>query len=320
MGFQHFIATLLTAAFPVAIAAAIWRRFGGWASKAQLWGGAGLSLMMIVIALTLVRSLPAGWAPPVQEIEAYIRYDALFEAAFPEEFARWVCLFVLHYLLLTRDPREFLMGATALGLGFGVIENVNYLLISDKAVALGALRGVLTAPIHMGLSILGAVGVWRWRDAGGSITDALACFAAAVLLHATYNATQMYWARSVVSPQLVELSGAGSLLVALLVVAIIAFGTLVTLRCIDMFRNWSAQADHHDRDHHATQALRSGPTLLDALPSALVALAALCALTGLFFQFSDDPRVSVDAPVMFGVALSLLLWSRAIRKWDADPF
>jgi hypothetical protein len=317
LGVEHMAAMALTAAFPFVIAAVIYRHFGGWASKAQLLGGGLLSLLMIVVTIKLNDLVGDAFRPPQDELARTAFWDAMFHAALPEEAARLVGLLVLHYLLLTRDPREFLVGACALGLGFGVIENVGYLISADNALAVGAVRGVLTAPIHMGLAILTAAGLWRWRDAGGTILDMLACLGAAMLLHGAYNTVAGLWGMAVDPKSPFEADVGLAFLLAFLCVALIVAVTMAALAAIELFRAWSADAPSHDFLHQHGLAHGRAIPFLAHTPRLVRIAAGLLAAAGVVCALWPSESMVFHAPVLIGAGASLALWARAIRRWEA---
>lgn len=319
LGFEHTAAMLLTAVFPVIVAAVIYRHFGGWASKAQFLIGGALSTLVIVVTIALNQMIGSAFAPPHEEVVRFVFWEHMFHAALPEEAAKLVGLLALHYLLLTRDPREFLVGAAAIGLGFGVFENIEYFTGARNAVAIGALRGVLTAPIHMGLALISAAGVWRWRDAGGSIFDMLACVALSVLLHASYNSVVTLWRLAITDSAPLGAGPVLQWLLAVLCVALIAGATMIALIAIDLFRRWCADAPSHDLLHrHGLAHGRAAPWLAHT-PVLVRGAAIMLTLSGAACALSPSGILVTHAPTLIGVGLSLELWSRAIRRWEAAP-
>ena len=217
----------------------------GWASRAALGKGAVLSLLSIVLAVPFSLVL-AGAAHPIDGPLATAAMRAFVAAALCEESGRLIALLVLMRMMITGDPREFFIGVVAIGLGFGVVENLLYLRASNTPLLVGALRGMMTAPAHLSFALLSGLGVWRWRREGAPLSVMTGMFLLAILAHGAYDFAAMawpnpgQWATSALSP--VTLAGLG----ALLVLAVAAQG-LATFTTIDAFLWRIDETPPHDR-------------------------------------------------------------------------
>lgn len=102
---------------------------------------------------------------------------------------------LLVFILLARalgsvkDPMDAAIQGAAVGIGFAIIENVIYAMGTDMEVLL--YRSVITVPGHMAYTALAAFGCgaafWWPRDSDEQTWLPIGCFAAAVVLHGSYN-------------------------------------------------------------------------------------------------------------------------------------
>lgn len=216
----------------------------GWASRAALGKGAALALLSIALALPF-SLVVAGAAHSIEAPLAAAAARAFLAAALCEESGRLIALLLLMRMTITRDPREYFIGVVAIGLGFGVVENLLYLKASNTPLLIGALRGVLTAPAHLSFALLSGLGVWRVCRERAPLAVMAAMFALALLAHGAYDFAAMawptpaQWPASPLSP--VALAGLGALLVA----AVAAQG-LAALATIDAFLWRIDEAAPHD--------------------------------------------------------------------------
>jgi hypothetical protein len=298
----------LALSFSGAVALLIRRRFGGWASEQAMGRGACLSLLTIGIALILspfATALVVLRAP-----EAYrIWGEAFVAAGFCEEAARYVALLILLRGMLTSDPREFVAGAAAVGLGFGVIENLSYLMGAKGYLQVGALRGVLSAPAHLAFSFVSAFGLWSVARRGKPLYYAPFFFLLAALLHGSFDVSVMAWPdpdEPIPDDFAVwKLVGIG-----LAIVAAILATTLATLLTMTEFLDWAEDTPGHDpkAGHTLDLTWRQFAQTLGRVAIALVLAPVLIGLAG---------KVSVSvlyAPLLIGAAGSLALWSMAISQ------
>jgi hypothetical protein len=217
----------------------------GWASRAALGKGAVLSLLSIVLAVPFSIAL-AGAAHSIDGPLAAAAMRAFLAAALCEESGRLIALLVLMRMMITSDPREFFIGVVAIGLGFGIIENLLYLRTSNTPLLVGALRGVMTAPAHLSFALLSGLGVWRWRRERAPMSVLAGMFLLAIMAHGAYDFAAMAWPNprewptSALSP--ITLVGLG----ALLVLATAAQG-LAAFTTIDSFLWRIDETPSHDR-------------------------------------------------------------------------
>lgn len=314
---ERAVSVLLAVAFSLLLLGLAWRHFGGWASRAQLARGGALSLLSMALAVVLSVALTAAFRPASDSEIAKVLTTAFLSAALAEETARWIALLLLSRSLVTNDPREFFCGAVAVGLGFGVLENVFYLFSAKNALALGALRGLLTAPGHLAYALVSAVGLWRWRNARGSFLDALFALAAAVVLHGSYDAAVIGWERLTgengSAPAARLVTAAMFAAVALAIVA----ETVAMMLAIDAFVDWTSRCPAHD-PRHAAQS-RGGPAeaMWRAMPNVLSRLALLVLVSPLAIAAVTGDALGY-VPVTLGLAAAIQLWSVAIAQLEAS--
>lgn len=299
---------LLALGFSGIVTLLIRRCFGGWASDSAMGRGACLSLLTIGIAVFLsliamifvALTLPAGWK---------VWGEAFIVAGLCEETARYIALLILLRGMLTSDPREFIAGAAAIGLGFGVIENLFYLSGSTSYLTLGALRGVLSAPAHLSFSFLSAYGLWSAARRGKSIGFAAMFFLLAALLHGAFDVGAMSW------PDLDKglpksfgawrLAGVG----VVLVVSIVAT-TVSTLLVFTEFLSFADDQASHDPREETSLGANWG-----AFAATLRRIAALLVCAPFLLGFAAKASIGVIyAPLLIGAAASLALWSIAIAE------
>lgn len=298
----------LAFAFSGAVALLIRRRFGGWASDQAMGRGACLSLLTIGIALIL--SPVATVFVVIRIPEAYrVWGEAYVAAGLCEETARYVALLILLRSLITSDPREFVAGAAAIGLGFGVIENLFYLMGTTGYLQLGALRGVLSAPAHLSFSFVSAFGLWSVARRGKPLVYALAFFLLAAFLHGSFDVSVMAWPDPE-KPISADFGVWKLVGIGLAIVAAILATTFATLLTMTEFLDWAADAPSHDptAGHELGLAWRGFAKMLGRVAMALVVAPVLIGLGG---------KVSLGilyAPLLIGAAGSMALWSMAILQ------
>jgi hypothetical protein len=300
VGFSGLVAMLMRRCFP------------GWASDSALGRGAGLSLLSIGLALVISGMAMAACTAALGP-GRHVIADAYVVAAFGEETARYIALLLLLRGMISDDAREFVVGAAAVGLGFGVMENLLYLSGNNRAtmghLELGVVRGIVSAPTHLACALLSAYGIWAVASRRQSLGLAVLTYLLAILLHGSFDAGVMAWP----SPLKPDFEGQGVLaLVGLgaLIMASIVASAVVSLYVIGEFLGW-AQADA-THDPASAAPLEShwqvaGRALAAAAIALLVAPLAIAGLgtvqMGVFY-----------APVLAGAAGSMALWSLAISQ------
>lgn len=295
---------ILAWGFAGIVAALIRRRFAGWASDSALGKGAALSLLCIAIALML--ALPASIFGLAVKPEHKIWFEAFISAAFCEEFARLIVLFILLRGRITDDPREFIVGAAGIGLGFGIIENLMYLAGTDQYLALGALRGVMSAPAHLSFSMLTAYGLWSASQRGKSLGFALFFFLLAVGLHGFFDVTLMAWPET--TSALAAFLSWKMLAIGLGIIAAVILTAIATLLVLTEFIDWSEHQASHDLG-----AASSIGTNWAKFSQALCYVAGAGALAPLGMALGVSAATAVAyTPMLLGSAASLALWSMAI--------
>jgi RsiW-degrading membrane proteinase PrsW (M82 family) len=297
----HKVASLVMAlAFSGAIILLIDRCFGSPAARAQIGRGAGLSLASLILAVIFSMVAMVGGASLTGAARTW--HQAFVVAAAGEECARWICLLILMRGLMTHEIGEFVAGAAAVGLGFGVIENLLYLTGAKDVLIVGALRGVLSAPAHFGFAMVSAWGLWRWLRMGEPAVVALAALAVAILLHGAYDAGLMFWP----SPDEWASHAMGAPLragIGLAIVGSILAITVATLLALSDFLQLSESRPSRRWDE-AWMAF--GAILLPL--GALIALSAFGVVAVMSW-----PGLAF-APMLIGAGGSLALWGTAIRQ------
>jgi hypothetical protein len=296
----------LALGFSGAVALLIRSRFGGWASDSAMGRGACLSLLTIGVAIMLS---PFASALVVFRLPDSLKVwgEAFVAAGLCEETARYVALLLLLRGLLTADPREFVAGAAAIGLGFGVIENLFYLMGSSAYLELGALRGVLSAPAHLSFAFVSGYGLWSVARRGKPIVYALLFFLLATFLHGAFDVAMMSWPNP--DKPIPKDYGAWKLAgVGVTIFAAILSTTVATLLTMTEFLDWADKAPKHDPNvsHDLGHHWSGFAATLSRVAGALVLAPGLIAFTS---QFSIGV---LYAPLVLGAAGSLALWSMAI--------
>lgn len=274
----------------------------GWASRAALGKGAVLALLSIALALPFSLILAAA-AHSIEPPLAAAAWRAFLSAALCEESGRLVALLVLLRMTITDDPREYFVGVVAIGLGFGIIENLLYLKTSNMPLPLGALRGVLTAPAHLSFALLSGIGVWRWGRERAPLSVLAGMFILAILAHGAYDFAAMAWptpAQWPVSPlSPATLAGLGALLVA----ATAAQG-VAALATIDAFLCRIDEAPPHDR------AVAQAPLsrLWIAFGRALVVAGATLGIAGTAAAIVVKAKALPVLPMALAASVAMSLW------------
>jgi hypothetical protein len=300
------VSVALALAFSGAVALLIRGQFGGWASDSAMGRGACLSLLTIGVAIVLS---PFATVLVVIALPESLRVwgEAFIAAGLCEETARYVALLLLLRGLLTHDPREFVAGAAAIGLGFGVVENLFYLMSSHAYLELGALRGVLSAPAHLSFSFVSGYGLWSVARRGKPIIYALLFFLLATFLHGAFDVAMMSWPDP--EKPIPKDYGAWKLVgVGVTMFVAILSTTIATLLTMTAFLEWSEEAPKHDpkAGHELDQRWSRFAVTLSRLAGALLLVPGLIA-------FASQLSIGVlYAPMILGAAGSLALWSMAI--------
>ena len=125
---------------------------------------------------------------PSVELAAGLRYCVL-GIGLPEELAKLACFVpLLPPLLWIRGDLPALITAGCVGLGFAVVENMNYFESSAGADVVG--RFLTANPLHMTLTGLAGLAVYRAaRDVRGWGPPAIATVALVILAHGLYDAS-----------------------------------------------------------------------------------------------------------------------------------
>lgn len=111
-------------------------------AKAFLFG-----VISVFISLTITTFFGDSEAAELDQTEAIL--DAFFGAAFPEEFAKLLMLWLLVRKSKHFDqPIDAIVYATCVSLGFAGLENILYLMDADDFISVGLLRGVTSVPAH----------------------------------------------------------------------------------------------------------------------------------------------------------------------------
>ena len=304
------IAVLLAGGFIGMVLMLVRQCFPGWASDAAIARGAGLALLSICIALPLsllVTVLAYHGDKPGVVFAAYVT------AGLAEESARYVALLLLLRGMVTKDPREFIAGVAAIGIGFGLIENLGYLSSNNGVkfghVQLGAIRGVVSAPGHLGFAFISAYGLWSVARRGAPFYVAISTYLAAVLLHGTFEVTAM----SSPDPSQPNLGGMnpfvfGGLGLAFTLTTVTI--TIATLHVLGKFLEWASETEGHD------QRATAGLVPVWSTLSALLAAAAIgfAAMPLLVAAVASTNTALIYTPVLIGAAGSTALWSMAIGQ------
>lgn len=309
-GLIKFLAVAFAVGFCGIVALLIRRCMPGWASDAAFGRGAGLSLLSMGLALVF-SGISTGLGIVAFGGKAPVIWDAFVNAALCEETARYIALLVLLRGLISDDAREFVAGAAAIGLGFGVMENLFYLSGNKGGemghVELGLIRGIVSAPGHLASAFLSGYGIWAVARRKAPVTVALATFALAVLLHGAFDAAVMAWP----SPKVADFNGHGlPALVGLgvLIVLTIVADAAVTLYMLGEFIGWSRRDATHDKRSGGPLEVR---WVLTGRVLALLALGMLVAPLAVM-GWSGSAQGVFYAPILTGAAGSLALWSLAI--------
>lgn len=297
---------LLAFSFSGIVILLIRRCFGGWASDSAMGRGACLSLLTIGLSVLLPMVAEAIVATATPQ-DWSVWSDAFIVAGLCEETARYVALLILLRGALTSDPREFVAGAAAIGLGFGVIENLFYLSGAASYLTLGALRGVLSAPAHLSFTFLSAYGLWSIARRGKSLFFAAGFFLLAVLLHGAFDVSVMSWPDiDKTMPKDVSalrLAGVGFAIFATIITT-----TVATLLIFSEFLAWADDVSSHDQ-RVETQLSPHWRAL--ALTLRRLALALIFTPVAAAFMAKVSTGV-LYAPLLIGAAGSLALRSVAI--------
>jgi RsiW-degrading membrane proteinase PrsW (M82 family) len=281
----------------------------GWASRAALSKGAVLALLSIVLALPCAILLEIA-AHRFEGPLAGAAARAFLSAALCEESGRLIALLILLRMTITRDPREFLMGVVAVGLGFGTVENLLYLQKSNAPLMLGALRGILTAPAHLSFALLSGLGVWRYRREGASFAFFALMFALAILSHGVYDFAAMAWP----DPEKWSASALPSLVLlglGVLTVAAVAAQALGSLIVVDAFLWRIEEAPPHDPGAAARQPLSRG---WDAFGWALALAGVLLGVGALSATLFARSAVLPYLPIALAAAVSAGVWGFGVAQ------
>jgi RsiW-degrading membrane proteinase PrsW (M82 family) len=171
-----------------------WRRV----LRAFLWGAVVAVLVSAFLEAYVLRRVFGTGDPTVLVGPWSVSLLAVVVAPVVEEGSK--ALGLLAFRDENPAPENGYVYGGAVGLGFAATENLLYVggawLLSgqDVALALGVYRGVATVAVHASATAITGHGVWRFRFARSFGRRAFALVllpfsvAAAVLVHATYNA------------------------------------------------------------------------------------------------------------------------------------
>jgi RsiW-degrading membrane proteinase PrsW (M82 family) len=191
-GWRHRGVTLLAA-----LTGACWLAFllqavqvRGWRDL-RLWApvaGVALGVLSIWATRFLIVWQEVRWGLVESEDWAGGIRFFLVGVGFREELAKLVCFLpLLPFVVRARDELAALVAAACVGVGFGMQENVGYILTSGGTGTLGRL--LMPVPFHMamtGLVGLAAYRACRWPKEWGP--QLVAVFGVIVLAHAMYDA------------------------------------------------------------------------------------------------------------------------------------
>jgi RsiW-degrading membrane proteinase PrsW (M82 family) len=313
---ERALSVVLAVAFSGVLIALVMRHFGCWAGRDQIGRGAALSLLSMLLAVILSPLLMASFAPANASSVVSLLFNAFVGAGLAEELARWIVLLLLFKALITNEPSEFLCGAAAVGLGFGVLENILYLTTAKNALALGAIRGVLCAPGHLAYALVSAAGLWSWLRRKGGFLHALLSLTAAIALHGGYDAAAMIWAAANQPDPVFPVSTLALIAVFVALAVLIALQALALLLALDKFRDWTDVCRASGRGDLIRGKSSSYDGVWTAAPTIVTnfAIVSLLAPFALFVLHREDALL--HTPVLIGVAVSLQLWSVAIGQLE----
>ena len=305
--FVRLISVALAFGFSTVIALLVRRCFAGWASNSAMGKGACLSFLNIIVAVLL--SIAASVWVRLNLAEPWrIWGEAFIVAALCEETGRYLVLFALFKGRITDDPREFIAGAAAIGLGFGVIENLLYLAGSHSYLEIGALRGVLSAPAHLSFSLLSAYGLWSAMRRGQSFLFALFFFLTAVALHGYFDVGLMAWPDPGKGVPLFFSWRLG--VIGLAIISAIILTTIATLFVLSEFLDWTEEESAHDPHADSTLGYYWTP-----FAESLKRVAAFFVISPVLLGVAVKASTGfIYGPLLLGAAASLALWSLAIRQ------
>jgi protease PrsW len=119
----------------------------------------------------------------------YYLYDFLVVGISEEGAKLLVFMLLARALGSVKDPLDAAVQGAAVGIGFAIIENVIYAFNTNLEVLL--VRSIITVPGHMAYTALAAFGSgaasWWPKDSDERAWLPIGCFAAAVVLHGSYN-------------------------------------------------------------------------------------------------------------------------------------
>jgi RsiW-degrading membrane proteinase PrsW (M82 family) len=279
----------------------------GWASRTAFGKGAVLALLSIVLALPISLVLNAE-LHRFEEPLAAAALHAFFSAALCEEGGRLIALLILMRMTITRDPREFFIGTVAIGLGFGIVENLFYLKASQTPLLVGALRGIMTAPAHLSFALVLGFGVWRYLRERAPVLVLVTMFLIAVMMHGTYDFAAMAWPNTE-KWQTSPLSTPTLIGLAILMIVTVAMLGLAALMMVDEFLWRIEGAPPHDPALSLRAPLSPRWNLLGwalALIGLLLGVGAVAAIA-----FAKPIALPV-LPIAIAAAVSTSFWGFSV--------
>ncbi|TWU21955.1 PrsW family glutamic-type intramembrane protease [Bythopirellula polymerisocia] len=177
----------------------------------RLWGA------MVAVSLGILSIWPTRFFSLWQEFRWHLDISAellpglrffVLGVGLREELAKLLCLLpLLPIFVRKRDEAAALILSGCVGLGFAIIENMNYLTASRGSATLG--RFLTANPFHIALTGLIGLAVYRaCLDFRNQAPQALAMFGVLVFAHGFYDA-------AIVLPDLADYSMAGTIIFAL---------------------------------------------------------------------------------------------------------
>jgi len=152
-------------------------------AKAFCWGIASTILTLIIVPfITFFYEAPDEGG---NLFDAF--WSSFMEAAVPEEFAKWICLY-----LCVRKNKYFdenvdgIVYAACVGLGFAAFENIFYVLGDEDWISTSIMRGVFAVPGHFLDAVLMGYFFSLWWFKKDSKSGFL-MFAAPILAHGLYD-------------------------------------------------------------------------------------------------------------------------------------
>jgi RsiW-degrading membrane proteinase PrsW (M82 family) len=189
------------------------------------------AMVAVVVELWLQRHLPVARGTLLAVVE-----KAVLLAAIPEEVLKVSLIAAL--VLRSRDfdePMDGVVYGTAVGLGFAMLENLFYVAAGPNWQGVAVLRGVLSVPLHGAFGAIAGAYIARARFSGilgsgrGARWRRPRLFASALLvptaLHGVFD-TAVFAIKGASETAPHGDDGAVAILLALLVAAVVGFGTI----------------------------------------------------------------------------------------------